>query len=125
LCESGLTILIITRFLLPPRNEERIVLLLSANRPLLGIVARGRRAEIRAGISGKVGDVSGGDNLQSAKTALKTVPSWTWSSLASRGLSVRRQTGMGSGMELLLYSISFCRSMGGATIWAVPDVHEY
>src|ERR1700716_2285445 len=67
LCESGLTILIITRFLLPPRNEERIVLLLSANRPLLGIVARGRRAEIRAGIGGKVGDVSGGDNLQSAK----------------------------------------------------------
>jgi hypothetical protein len=62
-----LTILIITRFLLSPRNEERIVLLLRANRPLLGIVARGRRAEIRARIGGKVGDVSGGDNFQSAQ----------------------------------------------------------
>jgi len=63
-CESELTILIITRFLLPPRNEEKIVLLLRANPPLRGIVARGRRAEIRAGIGGKVGDVSGGDSFQ-------------------------------------------------------------
>jgi hypothetical protein len=61
-CESGPTILIITQFLPPSRNKERIVHWRSANLPIQVTAAHKSQWEMRAGIGGAMADVSGDDN---------------------------------------------------------------